>query len=257
MNIQTLPDTVAAAPHIERVRFELRRRSLRVERSIRLTPGMLRLVFSGEDLHDFASLAPDDHIKIFVPTPSGEIVARSYTPRFCDAEARLLAIDFALHDAGLATNWAIDARPGDRLEIGGPKGSTIVSPEIRHWLLIGDETALPAIARRIEEAREGARITSIVAVTGPQEHLVFDTRADLLTLWAHRSISDSSDPGTLLAILKTIGLLPGTFVWIAAEALVTRAIRKYLVQERGHPLSWMKASGYWVMGQADAHEKFD
>ena len=60
-------------------------------------------------------------------------------------------------------------------------------------------------------------MTSIVAVTGPQEHLVFDTRADLLTLWAHRSISDSSDPTTLLAILKTISLLPGTFVWIAAD----------------------------------------
>ncbi|WP_054308276.1 siderophore-interacting protein [Mesorhizobium sp. 1M-11] len=257
MNIQTTANSPVDAPRIERVRFDLRRRSLRVERSIRLTPGMLRIVFSGDELHDFASLAPDDHIKIFVPTPSGEVVPRSYTPRRYDAEARTLDIDFALHDAGPATNWAIDARPGDRLEVGGPKGSTIVSPDIRHWLLIGDETALPAIARRIEEAREGTRMTSIVAVTGPQEHLVFDTRADLLTLWAHRSISDSSDPSTLLAILKTIGLLPGTFVWIAAEALVTRAIRSFLVQERGHPLSWMKASGYWVMGRADAHEKFE
>ncbi|PLP57881.1 NADPH-dependent ferric siderophore reductase [Mesorhizobium loti] len=257
MNIQTIPNSAVAAPRIERVRFELRRRSLQVERSIRLTPGMLRIVFSGDDLHDFASLAPDDHIKIFVPTPSGEVVPRSYTPRRYDAEARSLAIDFALHDAGPATNWAIDARPGDQLEVGGPKGSVIVSPDIRHWLLIGDETALPAIARRIEEVSAGARVTSVVAVTGPQEHLVFDTNADLLSLWAHRSISDSSDPSTLLAILKTTGLLPGTFVWIAAEAMVTRAIRSYLVQERGHPLSWMKASGYWIMGRADAHEKFE
>ena len=257
MNIQTIPYNPTVPPHIERVRFELKRRSLRVERSIRLTPGMLRIVFSGEDLHDFASLAPDDHIKIFVPTPSGDILPRSYTPRRYDSETRTLAIDFALHDAGPATNWAIDAQPGDRLEVGGPKGSVIVSPDIRHWLLIGDETALPAIARRIEETGARARVTSVVAVTGPQEHLAFDTRADLLALWAHRSISDSSDPRALLAILKTIGLLPGTFVWIAAEAMVTRAIRTYLVQDRSHPLSWMKASGYWVMGRADAHEKFE
>lgn len=257
MNIQAIPDSPMGAPRIERVRFELKRRSLQVERSIRLTPGMLRIVFSGDDLRDFASLAPDDHIKLFVPTPSGEVVPRSYTPRRYDAEAHTLAIDFALHDAGPATNWAIDARPGDRLEVGGPKGSTIISADIRHWLLIGDETALPAIARRIEEIGAGVRVTSVVAVTGPQEHLVFDACADMRTLWAYRSISDSADPGALLAILKTIDVLPETFVWIAAEALVTRAVRSYLVQERGHPLSWMKASGYWVMGRADAHEKFE
>lgn len=54
-----------------------------------------------------------------------------------------------------------------------------------------------------------------------------------------------SDPSTLLSTLKTIGLLPGTFVWVAAEAMVTRAIRSYLVQGRGHPLSWM--TGAWAM----------
>lgn len=247
----------AGGPRIERVRHEQKLRSLQVESVAHLTPGMLRITFSGEDLSDFVSLAPDDHVKIFVPTPSGEIERRDYTPRRYDPRARTLVIDFAVHDAGPATRWALAARPGDRLQIGGPRGSAVVSSDIRRWLLIGDETALPAIGRRIEEARAGAHITSVAAVTGPQEHQRFDTCADLTTLWAHRPLSAGDDPGALLSIVKTIDLQPETFVWIAAEAAVARAIRTYFIEQKGHSLSWTKAGGYWVMGKADAHEKFD
>jgi NADPH-dependent ferric siderophore reductase len=38
---------------------------------------------------------------------------------------------------------------------------------------------------------------------------------------------------------------------------VTRAIRSHFVEERGLPLTWLKASGYWVKGKADSTEKFD
>lgn len=166
-------------------------------------------------------------------------------------------IDFAVHDAGPATQWALDARPGDRLEIGGPRGSQIVSADVKRWLLVGDETALPAIGRRIEEASAGTEITSVVAVADPQERQAFETRAELNMLWACRPLSDAANPSALLSLVKQADLKPETFVWVAAEAAVTRAIRSYLVEQRGHPLTWTKASGYWVMGKADAHEKFD
>ena len=98
-------------------------------------------------------------------------------------------------------------------------------------------------------------ITSLVAVTGPDEQQRFDTRAELTLLWAHRPLSAAADPGPLLALVRTLDLEPNTFVWVAAEAGVARAVRTCLVEEKGHPLSWMKAGGYWGMGQADAHEK--
>jgi NADPH-dependent ferric siderophore reductase len=130
-----------------------------------------------------------------------------------------------------------------------------VSSEIPSWLLIGDETALPAIGRRIEEADSPTRITSIVAVAGPKEEQAFDTRAQSTTLWVHRSLSAAADPAALLAVVRTIELSPDTFVWIAAEAGVARAIRNHVVDVQGHPRSWMKAGGYWIMGRADAHER--
>ena len=72
---------------------------------------------------------------------------------------------------------------------------------------------------------------------------------------AHRPLSAGGDPGALLSVVETLELQPATFVGIAAEATVARAVRTYLVEERDHPLSWMKAAGYWIMGKADAHEK--
>lgn len=102
-----------AGPRIERIRHELKRRTLRVEGSDRPTPHMLQLTLAGDDLADFVSLGFDDHVKLVLPTASGEPERRDYTPRRYDAEARTLAIDFAVHDAGPATRWALDAKPGD------------------------------------------------------------------------------------------------------------------------------------------------
>ncbi|TXI09936.1 MAG: siderophore-interacting protein [Rhizobium sp.] len=253
---QTSNPTVSA-PRIERVRHELKRRSLTVAAVRKITPGMLRIELTGDDLADFLSLAPDDHIKVFVPGSGEEMERRDYTPRRYDTDARTLVLDFALHEAGPVTRWALGARPGDQLEIGGPRGSAIVSNDIENWLLIGDETALPAIGRRIEEARTGARVTAIIAVAGAGEHQSFQTDAQLDIRWSHRPLSEATDPSGLMRLLYAVDVLPGTFVWIAAEASVTRALRSYLVEERGHPLSWVKASGYWVKGKADTTEKFD
>ncbi len=247
----------ALGPRVERVRHALKIRSLTVTDVGRVTPGMVRVTLFGEDLADFRSLAFDDHVKIMVPTPSG-VERRDYTPRRHDARARTLAIDFAVHDAGPATRWALDARPGDTLQVGGPKGSKVVTgDDVRRWLLVGDETALPAIGRRIEEAGAGDRLTSAVAVAGPAEAQAFATDADLTALWAHRPLAAAADPAALLSALDTLDLRPDTFVWIAAEAGVARAVRDHLVAGRGHPRAWVKAGGYWVTGRSDAHERIE
>ncbi|PDT03510.1 NADPH-dependent ferric siderophore reductase [Rhizobium chutanense] len=255
MDNNQLKEPASTAPGIERVRHNTRRRTLTVESVVDITPGMRRITLTGDDLADFTSLAPDDHIKIFVRAADGSEERRDYTPRRYHNTERRLTIDFALHEAGPVTRWAIEARPGDRLEIGGPRGSAVVSATVRRWLLIGDETALPAIGRRIEESAAGTVITAVAAVTGPLEQQRFDTRAELDIRWAHRPLSQASDAAALLKLLSAVDIQPETFVWVAAEASVTRAVRAYFL-ERGYPLSWIKASGYWVFGKADTTEKF-
>ncbi len=100
-------------------------------------------------------------------------------------------------------------------------------------------------------------ITAIAAVAAPEERQTFETKADLHMHWANRPLSNAANAQPLLTILRNIGIEPGTFIWVAAEASVARAVREYLVMERNYPLHWIKASGYWVKGKADTTEKFE
>ena len=242
---------------INRMRRETRRRLLTVTNVERITPHMQRIHFASPDLHDFDSAGPDDHIKLFLPAPNEPdgSCRRDYTPRRFDGAAGTLTIDFALHQAGPATAWALDAKPGDRLEIGGPRGSTLVADDFDWYLLIGDETALPAIGRRVETLRPGVPVTTLVLVDSLAERQSFETRADWASHWVARA-GQELDDGALLA-KALANLTPRTgdgYIWIAAEAQAARSIRALVTETWGHPPGWLKSSGYWVQGEPGAHE---
>jgi len=244
---------------IERARHEPKRRLLTVATRTQLTPSMLRLTFTSPDLADFCSRAPDDHIKLFLPDPhgSGEVM-RDYTPRAFDEANKILTLDFALHDAGPATSWALKAQPGDTLAIGGPRGSLVVADDFDAYLLVGDESALPAIGRRVETLRANVPVTTVVVVDGPDHAQVFATRADWTPIWVYRRGAHADDATLLRRALATWATPSGdAYVWIAGEAGVVRRLRDYMIEDRGQPKAWLKAAGYWVRGKAGAHEKFD
>ncbi|UXN02555.1 MULTISPECIES: siderophore-interacting protein [unclassified Bartonella] len=245
------------APHIERVRHETKRRILKVEKIEDVTPLMRRVFVGGDDLTGFVSAAPDDHIKLFFGENELTQQSREYTPRFYDEQANLLAIDFVLHDAGPASTFALNAKQGDELVIGGPRGSAVIGGNINAWLLIGDETALPAIGRRVEEAAEGTDITVIATVANEQEVQKFNTKANVTYHWVYRSVELADEPKFLLEKVKELSLQERTFIWIAAEGKVTRHLRMFFNTERHVPLNWIKAAGYWVKGFANSKEKFD
>lgn len=256
-----LMDTEFATRHrIERVRREPKRRRITVSQARAVTTNMRRIEFVSPDLADFESLGPDDHIKLFVPdsaSPQG-VAMRDYTPRAYDVGRRSLTIDFALHEAGPATAWAMRAAPSDSIEIGGPRGSLVVADDFDHYLLVGDETALPAIGRRVEGLREGARVTTVVVIDNSSDVQQFASHADWRPIWVFRS-DRNKDDATLLreAVAEWSAPEGDGYVWIAAEALAARALKDFILQERGHPRAWLKAAGYWVRGRAGESEKFE
>jgi NADPH-dependent ferric siderophore reductase len=252
----TITSQPQTSPIIERHRHELVRRNLSVVHAENITPAMRRITLKHDGTHSFVSLAPDDHIKIFLEGVDGNVNSRDFTPRRYSTSDNTIVIDFAVHDAGPAAEWAMTAKPGDNLAIGGPRGSAVIS-SVNNWLLIGDETALPAIGRRIEELGTGAHVTSVVAITGETERQLFETTANLVEHWITRPLTEASDPAPFLSLLQKLDVTQDTFVWIAAEAKVARAIKAFFLEERKHAPIWLKASGYWLMGQADAHEKLD
>lgn len=244
---------------ITRQRQEPKRRHLTVKEKTNITPLMLRILLTGEDLADFNSPGADDHVKLFIANGGDKPEMRDYTPRSFDRAARTLAIDFAVHEAGPATRWALEAKPGDSVQIGGPRGSMVISPTFDWWLLMGDETALPAIGRRLEELPAGTKVTSIVTVSGKEEEQVFSTQARHEAIWVHRPLSRADDPAPLLEALRALAWPADGdgFVFVAAEARVARAARDYIENSKGHPAAWTKAAGYWVKGVADGDKTLE
>ena len=250
-----------ARHEMARIRHETRRRLATVMAVERLTPQMQRVTFTVPDLHDFVSLSADDHLKLIFPNEGSEPGARpcmrDYTPRRFDTTQGLLVLDFALHEAGPATRWALGAQAGHVLEIGGPRGSAVIPSDFDWYLFIGDETALPAIGRWVEAAAPGSSVTNVVVVATNAERQTWQTAARLRSIWPCRDVH-GADAAVLCAALQAVELPPGEgFVWIAAEASVARAMRTYVVEERRHPRAWVKAAGYWSRGKANAHEAIE
>lgn len=234
---------------VERVRHELRFRELEVREVQALGTGFVRIVLGGDQLTGFRSLGFDDHIKIFLAgATGGEEARRDYTPRAYDAERGLLTIDFALHGEGAATAWARKARVGDHLRIGGPRGSMVVPVDYDWHLLAGDATAVPAMARRIEELPAGARVLVVAQI---------DDLSPLngLNSEAFVELRQVSGPEGLLAALRELPLPAGEgYAWCAGEAATMARVRHLLIDERGLPKNSLRVAAYWKQGAADFHE---
>lgn len=243
-----------------RIVRELRRRTATVCAVDMLSPRMTRITFSSPELAAFESASHDDHVKLFFPAVDGgvETSARDFTPRMFSREQQTLTIDFALHVHGPATRWARHARVGDALLIGGPRGSLIVPDDFDWYLLIGDESALPAIGRRVEELRAAVPVTTVVSIEDASDQQSFATVADWRPHWVTRASANAADESVaaaLIRIVDAIDLSRGDgFIWIAAETTVARALRRYLIEDRRHPAAWLKAAAYWTRGRAGEHE---
>ncbi|WP_395817670.1 siderophore-interacting protein [Devosia sp.] len=257
-----------------RLRHETRIRVLEVAAVTDLTPRMRRITLAGEQLAGFASPGHADHIKVFFPEPGHPPVLpilgaeglqfpadkprpamRDYTPRHFDAVALTLDVDFVLHGDGPAASWAAQADVGQQLVIGGPRGSLIVPTDYDWHLLIGDETGLPAIARRLEELPEGATAVVLIEIAEAAERQPLATKAAATIHWVERSGEAKGDPAPLLSMLADLTLPDGeAHTFMADESSVVKALKAHLVEARGCSPDAIRASGYWVYGVADAHE---
>ncbi|MFS2157980.1 siderophore-interacting protein [Pseudomonas sp. Pseusp122] len=240
---------------IHRISHEIKRRKLEVLRVTEVTPLMRRITLHGPELEGFISLGSDDHVKLlFAQTPEEQAALenfgpgvegprptmRDYTPRRYDATTGELDIDFVLHGEGPAATWAAQAQPGQLLHIAGPRGSMIVPDMFDSYLLIGDETALPAIARRLEELPANRAALVVVEIADPAEQQVFQSAAQVDVIWIVRGEQD------LVQVTRKLEMPEGRlYAWVATESALSRKVRAVLLNEFGLDEAAVKAAGYW------------
>lgn len=263
-----------------------------VLRTERLSPGFVRVTLTGPDLHHFAPWGLDQRIKLVLPMPDGTTpdfgllaqptphpthwytrwkalpedrrnVLRTYTPAAVRPEARELDVDVFVHEpAGPASQWALTCRAGDTLVITGPDiragytGYGIhYTPPVRpeQILLIGDESAIPAMRNILEQLPGATRAQVFLQIGNPADNLL-PSSSSATRIEVVRRITPGRDG--LGTAIRTWGQGPGAqwvqndafYVWIAGEKTATTDARRYLTTELGIDRQKVAFLAYWNNG---------
>jgi NADPH-dependent ferric siderophore reductase len=202
-----------------------------------LSEHLVRLTLGGPGLSDFTSTGiPDEWVGLVVP---GQFQSRYYTVRSWSGVE--LVVDVVVHEVGLVTEWAARDCVGDTVTVTEPKGS-FAMPDGAAWLmLVGDLTAMPAMARICETVPVPARIWAEV----PDELPAY--------LPDGADVSWLNPPGAgrsrLAEVVEAIDWPAGDgYFWMAGESGQMRAIRKHLMRQRRMPSAAYDVMGYWRGG---------
>ena len=231
----------------------LSRWTLTVVGAVDITPRMRRVSLVGETMDGF-EYRPGQDLALSLPDDHGGVVRRHYTIRRFDSPEGRLEIDFVLHGASPATNWARRAALGDAITADGPRGRTSVRGPADWRLFAGDETALPGIAAMIERLPAGERAIAFIEVAGPKEEQPIETAARLDLTWLHRDGPPRAPSLGLMQALTTFQLPAGVGqACIIGETSTVRAQRQGLIA-RGFAKDRIAAEGYWRPGRVGGHD---
>ncbi|GAA1725695.1 siderophore-interacting protein [Aeromicrobium alkaliterrae] len=213
----------------------------------------------------FTSTTPDEHVKLVFPDPDGttrppELAEdgetlvwprpfppfREYTIRRFDQAANQVWIDFVVHPGGLASDWAQRAEPGDTLWAAGPRSGEAVPAESGVHVLLADHTALPALARWLEEVADGVHVDVAVVVPDAGEEQPLATREGVTVTWYHGDASDGSADDLLGGHLERLDLPTdeSAYLWAAGEAGMLKPVRRW-ARAHGFARGTCDIAGYW------------
>ena len=238
-----------------------------------VTPAIKRIHFRSDDLSAFhGSEQTDRYVKIVFPKPGvtypepldlralrGTIPPedmpdlRTYTALFPDAAAGTLAIDFVIHgDEGIAGPWAARAVPGDVIVVNGPGGGYRPDPSADWHLLVGDESALPAITAALLDLEPTAVARVIVLIDAPGDEPELSLPEDATVTFVYRN-HESADSGSLVEAITALEWPQGrVHAFVHGEAQeVMHGIRPLLLKDRGLERSQVSISGYWRRGRTE------
>ncbi|MFG3242910.1 siderophore-interacting protein [Streptomyces sp. NPDC048157] len=264
---------VRAGRHAEKVGYPIGIRETEVVRVTTVGAGLLRVTLGGAGTEGFQAHSPDEHVKLIFPDPDGTLrlpepngamlswprpalVSREYTVRRYDQAAGEIDIDIAAHDGGLVSDWARAARPGDVMHLAGPPGGLIVPHAYDRYLLAGDITALPAIARRLEELPRSAKGWAFVEVVDAAQEIELSAPEGVEVRWLHRGDLPAGTGDALERAVTAVTVPEGerVYVWVAGEAGQIKPLRRWARDELRLDRADHDITGYWKRGVADFDE---
>jgi NADPH-dependent ferric siderophore reductase len=228
--------------------------TLKVLKAFDITPNMRRVQLTGDNLDEFEP-RPAQEIVLQLSDGSGEPARRHYTIRRYDRASKIIDVDFVLHGhrtPGVA--WALDAKPGDLLDIRGPRGRIGIDSAADWYLFLGDETAIPAIFALIESLRAGVPAFAFIEIGGEPDKQKVETAAKLDLKFLSRN-GATPGPNDILAKALAGSTLPSGNgqAFTLGETSNIRGLRHGLV-ERGMDRGQIYSEGYWRPDRIGGHD---
>lgn len=262
--------------------------TLTVTSAERVSPTIHRLAFQASDIDAFTE-APhtDAYVKLLFPqdgantdsiadddeTPTPAPAMRTYTVHSIDAEAETLAIDFALHgddhttdeagttNAGIACTWATAARPGDTIDVLGPGGAYSPDPDAAHHLIIGDATAIPAIASAVKALPADAAADVIVEAPDYADVDLIINHPGVSITHVQPATGAGATTGDGLVEMSTAVVAKLLFrgdvdpesvqVFVHGEAHAVMKRIRPMLKDAGIAVRGASISGYWRLGRTE------
>lgn len=236
----------------------------------RLTDDLVRISFDCPDLKGMELPHTDHYIKLlFVPEEADYAwpfdlahiketyprnlhpVTRTYTFRRYDTVAGTFEVDFVTHgSAGLAGPWAQDAKVGDVIAFGGPGGAWHPDSEYEHFVLVGDESAAPAVAAAVENLPAGATAAVFIEVADSAAHFEMPQPEGVELTWVHR---DGAMHGHQLSeAVREAGIPDQRTSWfVHGVAEMLKELRRFLFFDNSVDKKDVSISGYWRIGMTE------
>jgi NADPH-dependent ferric siderophore reductase len=241
-----------------------------VVRSARISPHFVRVTLGGPDLARFVPLGFDQWMRLMIPVSSearfdnlsptfglkGYLryltlprgtrpVIRNYTVRSFRPDPCELDIDFVVHGTeGVAGPWAASVGPGERVAFIDQGCGWRPVPSASSFLLVADESGLPAVAGVLRDLPRSAVGHALVELFDLDDRQEVSAPPGVTVEWLERS--PNSAPGSLaLAVLASLPLpADPPYVFAVGEQALATGARRHLVA-RGVPKSHITFSGYW------------
>lgn len=226
-----------------------------------ITAELLRLEFVCEALQGFAVAYTDHYVKLLfdaeghpaslaLAEENPQLTKRTYTLRSIDPETGRFAIEFVIHgDEGVAAVWAQRATPGEAIAFFGPGGAYCPSSSYSHFVLVGDDTAAPAVLESLVRVPTGSSVDVFLEVNEHWDPPIPEN----LDVQLHWLIRDGAVPGTMLsqALRAYHGPDKPTSWFVHGVAEMIKDVRHLLFVERQVPKRDVSISGYWRLGMTE------
>ena len=228
---------------------------------------MRRITFSGEELAGLVITEPAASVRLLIPSrgtqelilpewkgnefllPDGRRpLIRTFTPRHLRTDPPELDLDVVLHGDEGASGWAAGVRVGDSAAVSGPGRGYEIDPAADPLILLGDETALPAMAQLLEVVPHALRVVVHVEVARPDARIELPDHPNASVNW-HDLPAGAAPGAELLTAIEAEVIGSHTQVWAAGEAAGVQRIRKHL-RTREIDRSHTTVRGYWKVGRA-------